>query len=141
MVFEDFYQDIKGNEYVELLKILEKEADIFSFVTRKDIGISHSTREIIKILEPYLLSSKKTNLWLTCEVINYKKIGEIYYYIFNEDTLKILLDISDSLFEWGNNVELPEDIAFLTKKQEPLLAVNGHEKYFFISGNVKEKYQ
>ncbi|WHZ31694.1 hypothetical protein QNK01_09450 [Desemzia incerta] len=127
-------RNIKGNKYKKLINQVSESAVTFSFVTREDIGISDNSIKLIESLTDSLVKSYPTNEWLTNEVIDSPIIGHIYFYKLNSETKNILLEVSNSLFGWGDDAlsDLPEDIAFYDKEEKPLLYVNGHENYAVI---------
>lgn len=135
-------RNIKGNKYKNLINQVSESAVTFSFVTREDIGISDNSIRIIERLTDYLVNSYPTNAWLTNEVIDSPIIGHIYFYKLNSETKNILLEVSNSLFEWGDDAlsDLPEDIAFYDKEGKPLLYVNGHENYAVIETLSLKEY-
>lgn len=135
-------RNIKGNKYKNLINQVSESAVTFSFVTRQDIGISDNSIRIIEQLTDYLVKSYPTNEWLTNEVIDSHIIGHIYFYKMNLETKNVLLEVSNSLFEWGDDAlsDLPEDIAFYNKEGKPLLYVNGHENYTVLEALSLKEY-
>lgn len=137
---QDIYENITDQEYHSLLDLLMLNADMVSFVTRTDIGINHHKKSIVEAFKPYLLEDYKINSWYSTEVKSWKKVGHVYYFDFNDETLLLLKKVSSSLFEWGESNHLPENIAFFDKKKNPILIVNGHENYFIIYDDFVEKF-
>lgn len=132
--------DFKSVNYEKLLNWMEKRADIFAFVTRTDIGINNYKKNLVKLLEPYLIHEERTNSWFLNMVKNYKTVGHVYYYKYNHETIEFILRHSDSLFDWGNNKKLPEDLTFLNKNKDVLLACNGHEFYYEVSEQIEKDF-
>lgn len=135
-------RNIKGNKYKHLKDHISKSSTTFSFVTREDIGISDNSIRLIGRSVEFLVDSYPTNEWLSNEIIDSPIIGHIYFYEFNPVTKNVLLEGSNSLFEWGDNTlsDLPEDIAFYDKEKNPLLYVNGHENYAVIEVSSLKDY-
>lgn len=139
MEYKEYRTDIAGENYNQLLNVLQVQAPIFSFVTRTDRGINPSKARVLQELEPFLITQYATNEWLTNIIFHYKKVGRIYYYQFTNETLQILKKYSSSLFEWGESDTLPEDISFLSKNEKTVLTVNGHFNYFYVSFALLDK--
>lgn len=137
-------KNITGMRYEHLLNWMEDSAAIFSFVTRKDIGISKNSENLIEKLGRFLIDSYPTNNWLSTEIIDNPIIGHIYFYEFNEETKEILLEISNSLFDWGDDSisDLPEDIAFYNNERSPILYVIGHENEAIMTiSSIKDYFK
>lgn len=135
-------RNIKGLKYERLLNWLFEFSSTFSFVTRKDVGVSKEAVKLIEELANFLIDSHPTNKWLSNEIIDSPIIGHIYYYELNKETKNILLRNSNSLFGWGDDslTDLPEDIAFYNKEKEAILYVNGHENYAIINRLSLKEY-
>lgn len=128
-------KNIKGKKYGQLINRISESATMFSFVTREDVGVSQNSVKLIEELNDFLITSYPTNQWLSNEIIDSPIIGHIYFYKLNSQTLNIILEASNSLFDWGDDAltDLPEDIAFYNKDKCPILYVNGHENYAVIA--------
>jgi hypothetical protein len=103
-------KNIKGSKYKQLLSWVSESSTVFSFVTRKDVGISESSTILIERLTEFLVDSYPTNEWLSNEIVDSPIMGHIYFYELNKTTQSILLEISNSLFDWGDDAltDLPE---------------------------------
>jgi hypothetical protein len=135
-------KNIKGSKYKQLLSWVSESSTVFSFVTRKDVGISESSTILIERLTEFLVDSYPTNEWLSNEIVDSPIMGHIYFYELNKTTQSILLEISNSLFDWGDDAltDLPEDIAFYDEKKHPVLYVNGHENNAIIEVSSLKEY-
>ena len=135
-------KNIKGNKYKQLLNWVSESSTVLSFVTRKDVGISERSVMLIESLTEFLVDSYPTNEWLSNEIVDSPIIGHIYFYELNKTTKNILLEVSNSLFDWGDDAltDLPEDIAFYDEKRCPVLHVNGHENYAIIEVSSLKEY-
>ena len=135
-------KNIKGNKYKQLLNWVSESSTVFSFVTRKDVGISERSVMLIESLTEFLVDSYPTNEWLSNEIVDSPIMGHIYFYELNKTTQSILLEVSNSLFDWGDDAltDLPEDIAFYDVKRCPVLHVNGHENYAIIEVSSLKEY-
>ncbi|MEO1783390.1 hypothetical protein BAU18_003010 [Enterococcus diestrammenae] len=137
-------KNIKGNNYKKLLNWVSESSTVFSFVIRKDVGISENSIMLIERLTDFIIDSYPTNEWLSNEIVDSPIMGHIYFYELNKTTKNILLEVSNSLFDWGddNLTDLPEDIAFYDEKRHPVLYVNGHENYAIVNvSSVKEYFK
>ena len=54
-------KNIKGSKYKQLLSWVSESSTVFSFVTRKDVGISESSTILIERLTEFLVDSYPTN--------------------------------------------------------------------------------
>ena len=54
-------KNIKGNKYKQLLNWVSESSTVFSFVTRKDVGISERSVMLIESLTEFLVDSYPTN--------------------------------------------------------------------------------
>lgn len=135
-------KNIKGLKYERLLNWLFEFSSTFSFVTRKDVGVNKEAIKLIEELANFLIDSHPTNKWLSNEIIDSPIIGHNYYYELNKETKDILLENSNTLFDWGDDflTELPEDIAFYKKDRESILYVNGHENYAIVNISSLKEY-
>ena len=73
-------KNIKGNKYKQLLNWVSESSTVFSFVTRKDVGISERSVMLIESLTEFLVDSYPTNEWLSNEIVDSPIIGHIYFY-------------------------------------------------------------
>lgn len=135
-------KNIKGKKYEQLINRISESATMFSFVTREDVGISQNSVNLIDELTDFLITSYPTNQWLSNEIIDSPIIGHIYFYELNSKTINIIVEVSNSLFDWGDDAltDLPEDIAFYNKNKSPILYVNGHENYAVIEISSLKEY-
>lgn len=135
-------KNIKGKKYEQLINRISASTTMFSFVTREDVGISQNSVNLIDELTDFLITSYPTNQWLSNEIIDSPTIGHIYFYELNSKTINIILEVSNSLFDWGDDAltDLPEDIAFYNKNKCPILYVNGHENYAVIEISSLKEY-
>ncbi|WP_086315552.1 hypothetical protein A5821_003039 [Enterococcus sp. 7F3_DIV0205] len=130
-----FSEDIHSQQYQNIAKLaLKQGCTFFEFCIRHDIDFkgdntySYDKRayELISDLDSFLVTKIETNSWATSMVIEREKVVEVYRFVFNSDSLSILLNYSKSIGDWqGPN--LPEDITFF-QDYNMWLGTVGHEK-------------
>lgn len=142
-----YYTNIYGDDYNELLKILLQESSSFYLLTRKDDTVIDEAQEVLDRLKVFLIRRKKTNNWLTGTILKWRKIGCLFYYRMTAQSASVLQKSASSLFDWGGvgNEEgyltHPQDIAFFNKRNEPMIAVNGHEEFFIVYPNFQKEFE
>lgn len=129
----EFKRNISGRQYQDYLTAQLAVANKFSFVTRFDVGVFEQAENLLAALQPFFIRKAVTTSWLANEVFpeNDEIMAEIYEYQLNDQSLAVLLNHSNSLFDWGDGAlsELPEDLA-LYHNDTPIFSVNGHEHYY-----------
>ena len=128
-VFKDYIDetldDIKGNEYLELISICFHYSAFFSLIYK-------SKSQKIPALDKYLIRSSYKDQWPG--TIGTSEGGILNLYTCNEETKKILCTHVNSLFSWnayfGN--ENPEDLAFYREDKTVFFESVVHEGECYI---------
>lgn len=130
-----YAEDIHDHQYQDIANLaLEKECTFFEFCIRHDIDFhgdntysyDKKVYELIDALDEFLVTKIESNSWATSIIINREKVADVYRFVFNSDSLFILLNYSKSIGDWqGPN--LPEDITFF-QDDKMWLGTIGHER-------------
>lgn len=124
----------KNNQYRNLLDFCLKYSNKFIIVNRKTMKLSKNYHNIINILEPFLIRKYKSNEWPGTKLIGNK--ATIYLLHYNVETITIIKKYTNRLFDW-KYPNLPEDICFLDKNENVILATISHENDAFINTNIE----
>jgi uncharacterized membrane protein YsdA (DUF1294 family) len=115
--------------YQESLISLLKLANKFSFVIRNMDRITKNEEKYLRIFEDFLLYKEISAEWPG--TLLYKNVAHVFFYSFNEMTCNIILQESNSFFDWIHPYK-PEDLCFYCD-DKPIFASISHEKdYFFV---------
>ena len=120
------------SRYSELLEELLKIANTFSFVIRSNYAITESENIILETFEKYLLLREEVESW-PGTILLYGKRAHIFYYSFNQETLSLLLKISNDLFEWLHPYK-PEDLCFYKNKKPVFVSISHERDSYFLDG-------
>ncbi|MBS4210009.1 hypothetical protein [Bacillus sp. FJAT-50079] len=93
--------------YRQLIKVLCANSDQFYFVTRKELTYN---REMLDQFHAYTIETYKTKKW--ANTITKGSPATVYVIEANRDTCKLLLQLSNSLYDWVAP-NLPEDLTFI----------------------------
>ncbi|WP_231889774.1 stage III sporulation protein AH [Oceanobacillus sp. Castelsardo] len=126
-------ENIKGKRYKQLVDLLSKHCNRFTFVeNRQMMEIEEERLAYIDILiadiEEHLIERKIQREWETTKLAG--GTGYVYYFQLNNASREFLKERSNSLFDW-NGLKLPEDLMFYQNVQ-CILAGCSHEKYFMV---------
>lgn len=131
-------QDIKGEDYRLLIKLVSNKCNRFAFVKRRDlmededVAMGHFYK-LVEVIMDSFIEMKEQSEWETTELL--ESTAYVFYYELNEKTKDFLLDKSDSLFGWISPY-LPEDL-MLYKDDEVWLAGCSHERWFTLNEDYK----
>ena len=130
--------DIAGPEFLNMLNILNVHCDKFALIQRKDMISDIQLRmeyinKLIQEIREFLIGIEETSSWATNELVDGTAL--IYYFELNEKTINFLVSKGKSLFGWVS--PLLEDLTIF-QNNEVWLAVNAHERYFYLNENILE---
>lgn len=102
--------DIRGNDYRNLLKICFKYSSSFSFMIAGE-GFRTIENNLPRELEEYRIEAEDSVLNL---YVRYKIAKDVRCYIACPQTYELILGVNDSIFSWinGRGNKKPEDLAF-----------------------------
>jgi hypothetical protein len=118
------------DRYRALLDLAFAHSDCFQLVLRKDMGVSiNYYDDLLRDLDIFLIEKKELSEWAS------QKLGDnntafVFFYKSRIEAKDILLNISDSLFEWVHP-KLPEDLSFINNGSV-WLSTCSHENYSVI---------
>ncbi|SDD32080.1 hypothetical protein SAMN05421663_10936 [Terribacillus halophilus] len=130
-MFEIIETDILAEAYESLMERLCDVCDTFTFAVlpKKMMGQKQTLHTLLESLEPYLKKIEYTN-GTRANLFQAHISVPNYYYHFNKESLRLIVDAADSLFYWQQPL-LPEDISFLRKDKE-YFTMNAHEGYAML---------
>ena len=115
-----------GRIYTELLSYSMNTCDKFSLVER-NFEKSNEFQKAMEILEDFLIQKEKTNKWPGTELLSPSEHGIVNYYELNNQSIDILLNLSNRLYDW-TYPERPEDLILIRKDGNPWLVTISHEE-------------
>lgn len=121
MEYWELIENPKGEVYQQLIKTLCELSDKFYFITRKEL--KHD-KEVLKQFEPHMIETYKTKKW--ANTITTSAPATVYVIESNEETCHLLLQFSDSLYDWV--APLPEDLTFI-KNNFTWFTCTTHEEF------------
>jgi hypothetical protein len=98
--------------------------------------VSDSVREIISLLEPYLIKRFDTNEWPGTRIFG--GTVELFQYHLNDDSANVLTRHSRSLFQW-ELPNLPRDLSIMRNPEQPWLCTIAHERVSTLYVTQTEK--
>lgn len=126
-----------NTSYHKLLEFLATISKEFYLVNL--FRLTHGQSPIVVALKPHLLRQEQQDPWPGTQLGGSSGVP-VLYYEFNRDTLNIIKDNTDGLFDWTRWREkpLPEDIGFLRKNGELLLGSTSHEQFAWLNLTERE---
>lgn len=126
-------EDLKGDNYRQLIECALKKCDRFAFVKRKDLMADETVAmaffyKLVNGIKDSFIEMKEQSEWETTMLL--ESTAYVFYYELNENTKNFLLEKSDSLFGWISPY-LPEDL-MLYKDDGVWFAGCSHESWFLI---------
>lgn len=118
----DILENPRGETYKTLIQILCHHSDYFYFVTRKELTYD---KDVLQKFLPFVLKTYKTNEWES--TITKGPAATIYEVEINPQTIQLLTDCAESLYEWISP-QLPEDLTFVKNKYAWFYSCS-HEKF------------
>jgi hypothetical protein len=115
-----------------ILNCLLNYANRFSFVIRNKEFITVEEKKVIDLFQPFEFQRKETSEWPGTKLLGGKK-STIFYYYFNQNTYKLLLQECKALYGWLHP-NRPEDLCFYVDTI-PVFASISHEQDSFFLNN------
>ena len=119
----DIMAEPKGQTYNDLLNFAAFRCASFSLVWRDQFKFEPSAYEIKRALNPFLISSDRTNEWPATTLIGHEAI--VCRYRVADESMK-LLHRAGALYSWLQP-NLPEDLVFYASGDTAWLASISHE--------------
>jgi hypothetical protein len=133
----DLKLDPKGEIYNLLLDFAMEYCDKFFLVERFYPKFeTNNGLNLIKNLEQFLLNTRESNEWPGTILFNDTAIIRVYK--FNNESLSILKQAANGLYDWVHP-DLLEDLCFLRKDGRPLLVTISHENDGYLELTDEEK--
>lgn len=123
--------EIKERSIRQLFRAFLSKADMFSFIIREEDENSEDTNQLLTELSNYLIEKKIVNEWPGTKLL--LGSASFFKYHLNENTICILANYNDNIFEWIAPY-LPEDL-ILYKNKIPILISITHERELYIELN------
>lgn len=140
-IHQDGYEDMRTIEmngskevYEFLIDYSAKRSKSFILATREWEELSESGKNVIEKLQPYFIKRRKTKPKKSCFNIEYTK-GDLYFYKCCEESVSILKQVANKLYDWCYP-QLLDDLCFLNTKREQILITVAHEQLAFLK--IKE---
>ncbi|MEY8192391.1 stage III sporulation protein AH [Peribacillus simplex] len=115
--------------YTDLINLAFDTCDRFHLVIRKDMGPLDMFKDFLKQLDSSLIEVKEESEWASNILADGEK-AFVYYYHTDSSAKAIILDATNSLYDWVYP-QLPEDLSFFKNGKE-WLATNSHEQECYI---------
>lgn len=128
----------RGELYSKLLFYSLKLCKSFLLVIRPTVAVKNSAKNVIDELKPYLIEKKAQSEWPGTKLMDGEAL--VYYFHLNEESVKYLSHISDSLYSWLHP-DLPEDLCLLRSDNKQWLVTIPHEKDSYIELTEEEKIE
>lgn len=118
-----FTNEPRGEVYIRLIDLAQRQGDMFSLVWHEDRGNNRLESEIGRRLEPFVLSDIITCKWPGTFTFPYP--GNLCTYQLNQDTGKVLKTL-EGLYDWLAP-DFPEDLNFYIDSGDVWLTSVAHE--------------
>lgn len=124
--------DVKGENYSQLLQQSLSYCSSFILVIRHSIGVNDSARDVLNRLKPFLIQRKERSEWPGTQLIDHT--AQVRTFKLSPATATVLAETTRSLFSW-THPDLPEDLCLFREDGEPWLVTIAHEKdgYLILS--------
>lgn len=133
MVYWHLVENPTGKTYEQLIQVLCEYADTFYFITRKELQYDE---QVLAQFRPYVIQTYQSKSW--AGTVTQGPPATIYIMKANENTCKLLQQLSNSLFDWVSP-RLPEDLTFL-KDGRDVFSSTTHEKMGCFELKEDEQY-
>lgn len=130
-------QEPLGETYKKLIEYAAKRSSKFALV--HNLSFSEAEKKYFNILaqmEPYLIKKIKHNSWPG--ITNYGCCSVIYYFQCNRDTVSILQNTANSLYQWILP-KLPMDLSFIDENNYEWFVSVSHERDSWLNICDEEK--
>ncbi|MCB8818907.1 hypothetical protein [Desulfosporosinus shakirovi] len=131
--------DPKGKVYLDLIEFSFTVCDEFILVIRPDMTVSKYAKTVLDRLSLFLKERRDQLEWPGTRLGVGSKPVSVYYYRTDEEALKILFEVSESLHSW-QHPRLPEDLCFL-KNHKPWLINSAHESESYFDTDDKDEIE
>lgn len=123
-------QEPMGEQYRRMLRFSAALCSQALLVVRHGCGMDERAARVLECLQPSCLCSQERSEW-PGTLLLYGHTALVYQYVLNEQSLSILTQSANHLFEWVQP-GLPEDLCLLRPNGEPWLVSICHESDAFL---------
>lgn len=117
------------SDYGLLLKILSGFATEGSLVVRSGVGLEPGAHAFLEKLRPWITNQGLVSAWPGTELD--EPTARLIRFRVDAASLELLLDSTDSLFDWLQP-SLPEDLCFYRTDNSLVLGSTAHEQDAFL---------
>ena|SRR5690554_6126133 len=126
----------KGENYRQLIQLAFEKCDRFLFIKHSQLTYNQSFDTLLEELKDDFIYKKEQNKWPGTISV---PMAMVYYFRTSEKSREIILNKTDSLFNW-QAPNLPDDLCFLKNNKE-WLVTTAHAEYCHIDTEDKLEVQ
>jgi hypothetical protein len=132
-------EEPRGNTYRAMLMFAQKICPYFLLVERPEIDTNSEGRAVLQSLGRFLIEQTETREWPGTVLLR-DDMATVSIFEFSLEAMRILLDTTDSLYEW-RLPSRPSDLCLLRPDRSAWLTTISHDgdAYLKITENEKSE--